>query len=93
MESDMKKFFAAAAIAAFAVTPALAQQGPWNAWRAPAASPLGYASEPYANPQMMQYTVSPYAAIEANTVVGHDPDANIRLQLKRDALLNDGVGY
>jgi hypothetical protein len=93
MESNMKKFFAAAAIAAFAVSPALAQQGPWNAWRAPAAPALGYAPEPYANPQMMQYTVSPYAAIEANTVVGQDPDANIRLQLKRDALLNDGFGF
>ena len=89
----MKKLFAAAAIATFAVTPALAQQAPWAAWRAPVASPLGYASEPYANPQMMQYTVSPYAAIEANTVIGHDPDANIRLQLKRDAILNDGHAF
>jgi hypothetical protein len=92
MESNMKKLFAAAAIAAFAVTPALAQQGPWNAWRAPTVSPLGYAPEPYANQRMAQYTVSPYAAIEANTVVGYDPDANVRLMLKRDALLNEGVG-
>jgi hypothetical protein len=91
----MKKLLVAAAFAALAVSPALAQQGHQNAWPMPQhmTSPLGYAPAPYTNQGMQYATVSPYAAIEAKTVVGYDPDANVRLQLKREALLNDGIGF
>jgi hypothetical protein len=45
----------------------------------------------YGQPTMQYMTLSPYAAVENNFVIGADPDANVRLQLKRDALNTEGV--
>jgi hypothetical protein len=97
MEIHMKKLLVAAAFAAIAVSPALAQQGPWSSWQSPSqvqtrSQTYMYAPEQgYGQPSMQYMTLSPYAAVEGNLVIGADPDANVRLQMKRDALNTEGV--
>lgn len=91
----MKRLFVAAALtAAFAVSSALAQQGPWQA----PVQPVQYApSQAYGYAPMQGYEqnqfmgVMPGAVVQSGVVIGQDPDADVRLQLRREALLNEGV--
>jgi hypothetical protein len=95
----MKKFMIAAALTAFAASPAVAQQSPWTAWQAPAqynAPSQAYMYAPaqaYAQPGMSAGFAgsAPDVVIENGMIVGQDPDANVRLQLRRDAQAEPGT--
>lgn len=91
----MKKLLIATAFAAFAVTPALAQQSPWQGWRTNvqygSSQTYMYAPAPgYAQPGMGFMGSSPDVVVENGILLGQDPDVNVRLQLRREAIGTEG---
>ena len=72
-----KTLIATLALATLVASPAFAQTNTHRIRHA-AASDYAYASEPSYAAQ------NPNAVVFDNVVVGQDPDANIRLQLRRD---------
>lgn len=89
----MKKILMAAALTVFATAPALAQQGTWGApqmptqYGAPGQSYMYGPAQAYAQPGMGAGFAgsAPGVVIENGIVVGQDPDADVRLQLRREA--------
>ena len=93
----MKKLMIAAALTAFAASPALAQQGPWGPWQTqvqynPPSQAYMYApAQGYEQYGMGFAGSAPGAVIDSGMIIGQDPDADVRLQLRREELVNDGV--
>lgn len=93
----MKKILIAAALTAFAVAPAVAQQGPWgatqmpNQYGAPGQSYMYGPAQAYAQPGMGAGFAGSGSdvVIENGMIVGQDPDADVRLQLRREAQSGD----
>jgi hypothetical protein len=98
----MKKILIAATLAAFAVSPALAQQtqyGPTgpeaDEWETSAqyntpSQAFMYAPAQGYNQSGMGFAGSaPDVVIENGVVVGQDPDADVRLELRRGAQTGD----
>jgi hypothetical protein len=91
----MKKILIATVLAAFAVTPALAQQSPWSGWRsnvqyAPSQTYMYAPTQGYVQPDIGYMGSSPDVVIENGILLGQDPDANVRLQLRREAIGTEG---
>src|SRR5690606_29029847 len=98
----MKKILIAATLAAFAVSPALAQQmqygptGPeadeWETsaqYNTPSQAYMYAPAQGYNQPGMGFAGSAPGVVVENGIVVGQDPDADVRLELRRAAQTGD----
>jgi hypothetical protein len=81
----MKKLIIGACFAAFAASPALAQNQ---------SQALPFASSNTASPALMFATPAQSQVVVADgRIIGQDPDANVRLEILRSSIASEGNSY